>query len=258
MNWGNGAVSDSQPADDGVQPAEQVPDSVIPAGELPPLEYRELPDSIPLRKMIGPGIILAGLSLGSGEFIIWPRITFDHGFVLFWVCILGVTMQYFINMEIARWTLATGESAVTGFCRQSKYWAPVFLACNILPWMIPAWATAGAELLSWLCWPEFAGQPNSPYVGYIAIGTLFLCGILLTAGPVVYETIEKTQIVLVTAILILVVVIACQVVRAPSRALGAAANATALPSPLARMMRSRPTSKSFTSGPSVMTVNRAW
>ena len=64
--------------------------------------------------MIGPSIMLAGLSLGSGEFVLWPLITYRVGFVFFWACILGVTTQYFLNLEIERWTLATGESAITG------------------------------------------------------------------------------------------------------------------------------------------------
>ena len=69
--------------------------------------------------MIGPSIMLAGLALGSGEFVLWPYITYKSQFVFFWACLLGVTTQYFINMEITRWSLATGESAVSGFARLS-------------------------------------------------------------------------------------------------------------------------------------------
>jgi len=211
-------ASDSSPA----TPAREgtVPAEVIPPGQLPPMEYRDLPPAVPFRRMIGPSIILAGLALGSGEFIIWPKITFHAGFVFFWACIVGVTMQYFINMEITRWTLATGESAITGFCRMSRHWGWILMACNILPWCIPAWSTAGAEVLSWLIWPEQAAQANAmgteavaPYVGPLAIGSLLLCGIILTAGPVVYETVEKAQLLLVGLILILVVVLAVQFVR---------------------------------------------
>ncbi|MFP6692042.1 MAG: hypothetical protein VB875_03420, partial [Pirellulales bacterium] len=60
---------------------QAVPDSVIPHGHLPPLRYRDLPEPVPMRRMVGPGIILAGLALGSGEFILWPKITFHSGFV---------------------------------------------------------------------------------------------------------------------------------------------------------------------------------
>ena len=94
--------------------------------------------------------IAIGLALGSGEFVFWPYITYRSGFVFFWACLLGVITQYFINLEIERWTLATGESAITGFCRLSRWWAPVMLLLNILPWIWPGWATGAGKLLSWL------------------------------------------------------------------------------------------------------------
>ena len=99
--------------------------------------------------MIGPSIMLAGLSLGSGEFVLWPYITYKAGFVFFWACVLGVITQYFLNMEIERWTLVTGESAITGFCRLSRIWVPVMLLLNIIPWAWPGWATGAGTMLSW-------------------------------------------------------------------------------------------------------------
>ena len=193
-----------------------VPDSVIPHGQLPPLKYRDLPEPVPLHRMIGPSIILAGLALGSGEFVLWPNIVFHSKFVFFWACLLGVATQYFLNMEIARWTLATGESAITGFCRLSKHWAWVFLIMNIVPWMIPAWAKGAADLSSWLMFgveQSATGGVSSPYVFPLAIAGLVICGAILTAGPVVYETVEKVQGFLVGAILLMVVILACLLVR---------------------------------------------
>ena len=37
--------------------------------------------------------------------------------VFLWAAIVGVVTQFFINMEIERYTLATGETALTGFSR---------------------------------------------------------------------------------------------------------------------------------------------
>ena len=99
--------------------------------------------------MLGPSVILVGLSIGSGEFVLWPRLTVEWGFALFWACWTGVTLQFFLNMEIERWTLATGESAVIGFVRLSRFWAPAFLLCSTVPWIWPGWATGAATLLSW-------------------------------------------------------------------------------------------------------------
>ncbi len=198
---------------------ELVPDEVIPHKHLPPLRYRDLPEAIVWRKMIGPSIMLAGLSLGSGEFVLWPYITYKAGFIFFWACVLGVITQYFLNMEIERWTLATGESAITGFCRMSKQWAWIMLLLNMIPWAWPGWATGAGTILSWLLFgPEEIVQDgqvtfHARYVPALGIAGLLLIGIILTAGPVVYNTVEKIQTFLVGLILVLVVVISAVVIR---------------------------------------------
>jgi hypothetical protein len=213
-----------------------VPDEVIPHGDLPPLTYREMPEPLPMRRMVGPGIILAGLALGSGEFILWPYITYKSQFVFFWACVLGVATQYVINMEITRWTLATGESAITGFCRLSKHWAWFLLLCNVIPWMIPAWANGAAEILAWLIWTpqqvvaadgtsSFA-FPGADYVTPIAIAGMVLCGAILTAGPVIYNTVERIQAVLVGLVLVLVLILAWMVIRPDAVVAMATATAT--------------------------------
>ncbi len=199
---------------------ELVPDEVIPHKHLPPLRYRDLPEPIPLRRMLGPSIMLAGLSLGSGEFVIWPHIVYKAGFVFFWACVLGVLTQFFLNMEIERWTLATGESAITGFCRLSPHWAWIMLLLNVIPWAWPGWATGAGQLLSWLLFgPEEVVSADGTvthaarYVPQLGIAGLILVGVALTAGPVVYNTVERIQSWLVTLIVVLVVVIAVVVVR---------------------------------------------
>lgn len=210
---------------------EFVSDDVIPRGVLPPLRVRDLPAPISLRAMVGPSVMLAGLALGSGELILWPFITYKTGFVFFWACLLGVTTQYFINLEIERWTLATGESAITGFCRQSRWWAGAFLFLNIVPWMIPAWAKGSAEVVALVIWPDAAGQASGIATTWLAVGGLLVCGIVLTAGPVVYETVERIQLFLVTAILIIVVVLGFAMIRGDAvvALLGGAASVGRLP-----------------------------
>ena len=58
--------------------------------------------------------------------------------------------QFFLNMEIERWTLATGESAITGFCRLSKQWAWIMIMLNMIPWAWPGWATGAGTIFSWI------------------------------------------------------------------------------------------------------------
>lgn len=196
-----------------MKPAEKlVPDDVIPAGVLPPLRWRELPAPLPMWQMIGPSVILAGLALGSGEYVLWPFITFKSQFVFFWACLIAVITQYFLNLEIMRWTLATGESTLIGLQRMSRLVAPVFLALNIIPWMLPAWAQGCSQVLGWLILGPTIDSTGAiipgPHDNVISILTLIMCGVILTAGPVIYETVEKVQLVLVGLILILVVSLA--------------------------------------------------
>ncbi len=178
----------------------RVPDRVLPAPER-----GALPEPLPLRRMIGPSVILAGLSIGSGELVLWPRLTAEWGFAMFWACWIGVTLQFFINMEIERWTLATGESAVIGFVRLHRAWRWVFLVGGTLPWIWPGWATGAATLVQW----QVGGS-----VPWMAAGSLVLCGAILSLGPVVYRTVEAIQFVLVGTIALLLGALALAVVRA--------------------------------------------
>ncbi len=83
----------------------------IPKGEMGSLGVKDLP-SIPLGRLykLGPSIIVLGIALGGGELIMWPRLTAQYGAGLMWLAILGVSLQWFINVELGRYTIATGEN----------------------------------------------------------------------------------------------------------------------------------------------------
>ena len=107
------------------------------------------------------------------------------GLGFLWAAVLSVTVQYFLNMEIERYTLATGETAVAGFVRFWKPWGIVFCLFTIVPNMWPGWATSGVTCLTFLM-----GGGN---VTAITIGVLVASGLALTISPVVYQTLERAQ-----------------------------------------------------------------
>ena len=75
----------------------------------------ELPEKrLPFWKIAGPGAILVGLSIGAGESVIWPLIAAEYGGSMIWAAALGVFLQLWINFEVGRWTIATGETVYTG------------------------------------------------------------------------------------------------------------------------------------------------
>ena len=93
----------------------------LPSKYLPAVGYRDLPEPRRLRNYMGASVILLATALGSGELILWPYITSQVGLALVWLSAVGITVQWFLNMEIERYTLVTGETAVTGF---SRMWYP--------------------------------------------------------------------------------------------------------------------------------------
>jgi Mn2+/Fe2+ NRAMP family transporter len=172
----------------------------IPDKALPAAEYQELPEPRKLRNYIGASVILAATAMGSGEFILWPYITSQVGVGLLWLAVVGFTMQYFLNMEIERYTLATGETAVTGFSRLWLPWGIIFMFGAFLPNFWPGWAASAGTLFT------FVFPFGESAVPWIAVIQLVAIGITLTLSPVVYQAFEKIEAVLLAIIITFVVV----------------------------------------------------
>jgi len=164
--------------------------------KLQDLGRAELPEPpASMWKIIGPGVVAAGVGLASGEFILYPFIASQVGLVFVWAAFVGLITQFFINMEIERYTLATGETVLTGFSRIGRHWGLFFVLLAMLANLWPGWATSAATLTTFL----FGGS-----VQWIAAGMLFAIGIILTLSPVVYRALEHTQVLKVLLVGLLV------------------------------------------------------
>lgn len=169
---------------------------------------RDLPD-LPRAswRLIGPGIVAGGVGLSSGEFVLWPFIASQVGLVLLWGALAGVVTQFFLNMEVERYTLGTGETAVSGFNRLWRHWGLVFAVLAYLGNLWPGWAVSAATLTTYLV----GGNPT-----LIAAGILVVSGLALTFAPVVYVALERLIFVKVAAVLVLVALSATLVIDAAS------------------------------------------
>ncbi|HLE48624.1 MAG TPA: Nramp family divalent metal transporter [Patescibacteria group bacterium] len=150
------------------------------------ISEHDLPKPLPFSKLVGPSFILLGLGLGSGELILWPYLSSNYGLGIIWGAVLGITMQFFLNMEIERYTLATGESIFTGLRRKfgklSSYW---FLLSTFLPWIWPGIIATSAKL--------FTAAFGLKYNITFPIILLILIGAILSSGSYLYKTQEKFQ-----------------------------------------------------------------
>jgi hypothetical protein len=171
----------------------------LPSKYLPAVGYRDLPEPRRLRNYMGASVILLATALGSGELILWPYITSQVGLALVWLSAVGITVQWFLNMEIERYTLATGETAVTGFSRMWLPWGIVMILGAILPNTFPGWAASSGAIVTFLFGMSEDAGP--------IIATIFLIAIALsvTLSPVVYSFLERVQMVLVAIIVVFII-----------------------------------------------------
>ena len=154
--------------------------------------------------VVGPGVIVLGLSIGSGEFLLGPTAFVRHGLTLLWVTTVAVFLQTVFNTEVVRYTLATGEPAFTGFMRTrpgASFWAWFYSILYFLQSGWPAWAGTAAGAIFYL----FAGQLATPadrdVVYMIGVGTFLATVCVLLIGSRIERTLEILNWVLVICIL---------------------------------------------------------
>jgi Mn2+/Fe2+ NRAMP family transporter len=169
----------------------------VPLGHLPPLQLATMPVYVGLLAYIGPGILWAALAQGSGELIWWPYLTAKYGAAFLGLLIPAALLQYWLNVELCRYTVLTGETPMTGFTRVGRWfawlcWAGVFVE-NI--WF-GAYAAAGGTALAALTgFPEgWTPRAQSLFWGYLTIAIYLFA---LVFSKVAYTLVEKFSMVVV-------------------------------------------------------------
>jgi len=68
-------------------------------------------------KSLGPGMILTGSIVGSGELIATTKVGAEAGFWLLWIIILGCVIKVFTQLEFGRYTVAHNEPTLSALNR---------------------------------------------------------------------------------------------------------------------------------------------
>ena len=95
-----------------------------------------MPKGLGWLAVVGPGVIVLGAAIGSGEFLLGPATFVKHGLTLLGVTGVAVFFQAVFNTEVMRYVLATGEPVFTGFMRtrpSAKAWAWFYALLFFLP-----------------------------------------------------------------------------------------------------------------------------
>lgn len=65
-------------------------------------------------KRLGPGLIIAGSIVGSGELIATTATGAKAGFWLLWLIVIGCVIKVFVQVELGRFTIAHGRTTMDG------------------------------------------------------------------------------------------------------------------------------------------------
>ncbi len=76
-------------------------------------QIREAPHRLlPVLKQLGPGLIIAGSIVGSGELIATTKTGAQAGITLLWLIILGCVVKVFVQIEMGRHTITHGQTSL--------------------------------------------------------------------------------------------------------------------------------------------------
>ncbi len=205
------AALDSAPSELPVSSAEcGFPDP----GTLPAWNVGQLPDPpkfgvLRALRMIGPGVILVGAAIGSGEWLLGPALTAKYAGTMLWIATVSVILQFCLNQEVSRYTLATGEPIFTAYMRcwpSSKWYSAWYLglgATGLWPGLATNAATAmAAGLLSVQHNAHvIPTEADAFLVTSCAYAIFAVCVLLVLFGGKVYNMLQVTITFMVVWIL---------------------------------------------------------
>ncbi len=176
-------------------------------------------------KKIGPGIILAGSIIGTGELLLTTSLGAQYGFVFLWLILFSCVVKVFVQIELGRYTLSSGLPTLSALdslpgwrlgAHWLVWWWLVMLLATVfqlggmvggvgqaLNLAFPSVSVAIAQSLDALL-PQVAERirerPEHPWAVLTAISAIVL---LLTGG---YKRIEHVTTFLVVSVTFVTVV----------------------------------------------------
>ena len=147
--------------------------SGLPAWSPATLPDPPRPTGLGWLQAVGPGVIVLGVSIGGGEFLLGPAAFVRHGLSLLWVVGIAVFLQTVFNTELMRYTLATGEPVFTGFMRtrpSSTLWAWFYAVLYFLQVGWPASAGVAAGAIFFLVTRRLPGAADAGTIYAIGVG----------------------------------------------------------------------------------------
>jgi hypothetical protein len=149
-------------------------------------------------------MVLTALGVGFGETYMWPRLVILFGPNIRILFFLGMLVQLFVMLEMARWAMATGESIFFGAARIHPVVMWFFWAAAMFIYVWPGHIALGAQSI------ETLSGGGLPWVWTATAGRI-LIALVLTFAPVVYSAVERVLTILISALVLGSIVVAAMV-----------------------------------------------
>ncbi len=175
---------------------------------IPPWTVAELPQPQALSwrnwaSFIGPGIVMMGIQIGGGEWLLGPTVTAKYGGGLMWIATVAILLQVFYNIECGRYALWCGEPVFTGFmrCRPGPpFWVGVMLMLNVSA-LVPGLSTHGAAMIAALILDRPPTMADRGLITVLAYVCLFGVALPVLLGGKVYNMLQGIMTVKVVVVL---------------------------------------------------------
>ena len=180
------------------------------AGYGPPFKVEDLPEpprDLTPRKlfaMLGPAVIALGGTIGGGEWLVGPALFVKWGLALLWITTCSALLQVFLNLEMTRYTLYTGEPITVGFMRLAPgkaFWGWLFTIVGFFERAMPGWAMGTATALAAF---QLGRIPGGPDKGTVIIWTYVIfasCVVLVSLGRKIERTLEWANWIMMFVVL---------------------------------------------------------
>lgn len=143
---------------------------------------------------LGPGFIITANIVGSGELIVTPKLGAAVGFTLLWFILLGCAVKVFVQVELARMALVTGQGTLPALdSLPGPRWRVSWLVWLWLLMYVSTIFQVGGIVGGIASVFAEAGLGGDPRVWALPVGAS--CALLLASGR--YLTVERASTAMV-------------------------------------------------------------
>ncbi|MBI3836722.1 MAG: Nramp family divalent metal transporter [Planctomycetia bacterium] len=153
--------------------------------------------------LLGPGVVLAGTSIGSGEWLFGPAVSAQYGGTVLWLASISIILQVFCNLMMMRYTVYCGEPIIVGGLRTRPgpaFWIGAYLILDISS-IWPYNASNAAVPLAAAILGHLPGESSLQIAGHLmtesqlvrglGFAIFILAFVPLIFGGTVYRMLEK-------------------------------------------------------------------